>query len=137
MVGEAAQAVYGKPLLRIGQLVPAVLYAHVMDRQGIAAAPPRPRPGGVQPVHGYPDKGALVLPEERLEVRGELDPLGLGVGFGFRFRTGQFEYPAEGVSHRLPRAAPGPAAVMRGAGGKPQSCRPAGLHVLRRLRSTQ
>lgn len=63
--------------------------------------------------------------------------LGAGVGFGFRFRTGQFESPAEGVSHRLPRAAPGPAAVMRGAGGKPQPCRPAGLHVLRRLRSTQ
>ncbi|MFB8020771.1 hypothetical protein ACFC36_19625 [Streptomyces rubiginosohelvolus] len=34
----AAQAVYGKHLKRIGQLIPAVLYAHVMDRQGITAA---------------------------------------------------------------------------------------------------
>ncbi|MEV7296664.1 hypothetical protein AB0N79_34335 [Streptomyces microflavus] len=26
------------PLVRIGQLIPAVLYMHVMDRQGLAAA---------------------------------------------------------------------------------------------------
>ncbi|MEU1223848.1 hypothetical protein [Streptomyces microflavus] len=33
-----AQAVYGKHLVRIVQLIPAVLYMHVMDRQGLAAA---------------------------------------------------------------------------------------------------
>ncbi|MEU4032425.1 hypothetical protein [Streptomyces anulatus] len=38
VAGEAAQTVYGKHLARIGQLIPAVLYAHVMDRQGLAAA---------------------------------------------------------------------------------------------------
>ncbi|MFJ4967123.1 hypothetical protein ACIP6P_32580 [Streptomyces sp. NPDC088729] len=38
MAREAAQALYGKHLARIGQLIPAVLYAHVMDRQGITAA---------------------------------------------------------------------------------------------------
>ncbi|MFI7237656.1 hypothetical protein [Streptomyces cyaneofuscatus] len=35
---RAAQAAYGKHLIRIGQLIPAVLYAHVMDRQSLAAA---------------------------------------------------------------------------------------------------
>ncbi|WP_097886341.1 hypothetical protein [Streptomyces sp. st140] len=38
VAGPAAKAVYGKHLERIGQLIPAVLYAHVMDRQGITAA---------------------------------------------------------------------------------------------------
>jgi hypothetical protein len=35
---RAAQAAYGKHLVRIGQLTPALLYTHVMDRQSIAAA---------------------------------------------------------------------------------------------------
>ncbi|MET7886681.1 hypothetical protein [Streptomyces avermitilis] len=34
---RAAQAVYGKHLVRIGQLIPALLYSHVMDRQRLAA----------------------------------------------------------------------------------------------------
>ena len=34
----AAQAAYGKHLVRIGQLVPALLYTQVMDRQHLAAA---------------------------------------------------------------------------------------------------
>ncbi|MEV7952108.1 hypothetical protein AB0O74_34730 [Streptomyces rubiginosohelvolus] len=38
VTSRAAQAVYGKHLKRIGQLIPDVLYAHVMDRQGITAA---------------------------------------------------------------------------------------------------
>ncbi|MEV5583897.1 hypothetical protein AB0L39_35775 [Streptomyces parvus] len=38
VAGRAAQAVYGKHLERIGQLIPVVLCAHVMDRQGITAA---------------------------------------------------------------------------------------------------
>lgn len=35
---RAAQAAYGKHLVRIGQLIPALLYGHVMDRQHLAAA---------------------------------------------------------------------------------------------------
>ncbi|MGW2183946.1 hypothetical protein ACWCXX_39450 [Streptomyces sp. NPDC001732] len=35
---RAAQAAYGTHLVRIGQLIPALLYTHVMDRQDIAAA---------------------------------------------------------------------------------------------------
>ncbi|MFE4692118.1 hypothetical protein ACFRH6_18940 [Streptomyces sp. NPDC056749] len=35
---RAAQTAYGKHLVRIGRLIPAVLYTHVMDRQGIGAA---------------------------------------------------------------------------------------------------
>ncbi|MEU5492300.1 hypothetical protein AB0G98_31805 [Streptomyces sp. NPDC020196] len=35
---RAAQALYGEHLVRIGELTPAVLYMHVMDRQGLSAA---------------------------------------------------------------------------------------------------
>lgn len=38
MTSPAAQAVDGKHLTRIGQLIPAVLYAHVMDRHLLAGA---------------------------------------------------------------------------------------------------
>jgi hypothetical protein len=35
---RAAQAAYGKHLVRIGRLLPALLYAQAMDRQHLAAA---------------------------------------------------------------------------------------------------
>ncbi|MGW2583595.1 hypothetical protein ACWCYZ_20070 [Streptomyces virginiae] len=35
---RAAQAAYGKHLVRIGQLIPVLLYSQVMDRQHLAAA---------------------------------------------------------------------------------------------------
>ncbi|WP_328753035.1 hypothetical protein OHT57_46650 [Streptomyces sp. NBC_00285] len=35
---RAAQAAYGKHLVRIGELIPALLYMHVMDRRDLAAA---------------------------------------------------------------------------------------------------
>jgi hypothetical protein len=35
---RAAQAAYGKHLVRIGELIPALLYMHVLDRRDLAAA---------------------------------------------------------------------------------------------------
>lgn len=46
---RSAQAAYGKHLIRIGQLIPAVLYTHVMDRQSIAAAHTAGRENRVDP----------------------------------------------------------------------------------------
>ncbi|MCX4598373.1 hypothetical protein OG819_55545 [Streptomyces sp. NBC_01549] len=38
VTSRAAQAVYGEHLVRIGQLIPALLYSQVMDRRDLAAA---------------------------------------------------------------------------------------------------
>ncbi|KUN58854.1 hypothetical protein AQJ46_42020 [Streptomyces canus] len=38
MTSRAAQAVYGEHLVRISELIPALLYGHIMDRKDLAVA---------------------------------------------------------------------------------------------------
>ncbi|MGW1334630.1 hypothetical protein ACWD7B_10175 [Streptomyces rubiginosohelvolus] len=79
VAGRAAQAVYGEHLVRIGQLIPAVLYAHVMDRQGITAA----YNAGRQDVVDAQVAGlAMECREDLLEAAVVLDALALCQGHG-------------------------------------------------------
>ncbi|MET8608785.1 hypothetical protein ABZV92_35165 [Streptomyces rubiginosohelvolus] len=79
MASEAAQAAYGKHLARIGQLIPAVLYAHVMDRQGLAAAHNAGRRNVVDAQVG---SIAMECREDLLEAAVVLDALALCHGHG-------------------------------------------------------
>ncbi|MFB7482966.1 hypothetical protein ACFUEM_32850 [Streptomyces anulatus] len=79
VAGEAAQDVYGKHLARIGQLIPAVLYAHVMDRQGLAAAYTA---GRQDVVDAQVASLAMECRDDLLEVAVALDALALCHGYG-------------------------------------------------------
>ncbi|WP_031088661.1 hypothetical protein [Streptomyces sp. NRRL WC-3549] len=75
----AAQALYGKHLARIGQLVPAVLYVHVMNRQGIAAAH---NAGRQDVVDAQVASIAMECRDDLLEAAAVLDALALCHGHG-------------------------------------------------------
>ncbi|MFF1745224.1 hypothetical protein [Streptomyces mirabilis] len=45
MTSRAAQAVYGEHMVRVGQLIPAMLYSQAMGRRDLAAAHDRSDPG--------------------------------------------------------------------------------------------
>ncbi|MFF3733389.1 hypothetical protein ACFYXM_24500 [Streptomyces sp. NPDC002476] len=76
---RAAQAAYGKHLVRIGQLIPAVLYTHVMDRQGITAA----HNAGRQDLVDVQVRSlALECRDDLLETAAVLDVLALCHGHG-------------------------------------------------------
>ncbi|MFJ4962722.1 hypothetical protein ACIP6P_09790 [Streptomyces sp. NPDC088729] len=79
MAGEAAQAVYGKHMARIGPLIPAVLYAHVMDRQGITAAH---NAGRQDVVDAQVTSMAMECRDDLLEAAVVLDALALCHGHG-------------------------------------------------------
>ncbi|MFJ3575981.1 hypothetical protein [Streptomyces rubiginosohelvolus] len=79
VAGPAAQAVYGKHLELIGQLIPAVLYAHVMDRQGITAAY---NAGRQDVVDAQVASLAMECRNDLLEAAVVLDALALGQGHG-------------------------------------------------------
>ncbi|MFJ9690447.1 hypothetical protein ACIRRX_32770 [Streptomyces bacillaris] len=77
--GGAAHAVYGKHLARIGQLIPAVLYTHVMDRQGLAAAH---NAGRQDVVDAQVASLAIECRDDLLEAAVVLDTLALCHGHG-------------------------------------------------------
>ncbi|MFG3398846.1 hypothetical protein [Streptomyces parvus] len=79
VASEAAKAVYGKHLARIGQLIPAVLYAHVMDRQGLTAAH---NAGRQDVVDAQVASVAMECREDLLEAAVVLDALALCHGHG-------------------------------------------------------
>ncbi|WP_143660893.1 hypothetical protein [Streptomyces sp. st140] len=79
VTSRAAQAVYGKHLKRIGQLIPAVLYTHVMDRQGITAAH---NAGRQDAVDDQVASLAMECRDDLLEAAVVLDALALCHGHG-------------------------------------------------------
>ncbi|MFF0408586.1 MULTISPECIES: hypothetical protein [Streptomyces] len=76
---RAAQAVYGEHLVRIGELIPAVLYMHVMDRQGLAAAHTA---GRQDLVDAQVASVAMECRDDLLETAAVLDALALCHGQG-------------------------------------------------------
>ncbi|MER5974218.1 hypothetical protein ABT112_31690 [Streptomyces sp. NPDC002055] len=76
---RAAQAAYGKHLVRIGELVPALLYMHVLDRQRLAAA----HSAGRQDLIDFDVNGlALECRDDLLAAAAVLDALALCHGHG-------------------------------------------------------
>ncbi|MFJ5129867.1 hypothetical protein ACIP80_32875 [Streptomyces sp. NPDC088555] len=76
---STAQAAYGKHLTRIGQLIPALLYTQVMDRQGITAA----HTAGCQDlVDSQVRSLVLECRDDLLETAAVLDALALCHGHG-------------------------------------------------------
>ncbi|MER7048908.1 hypothetical protein [Streptomyces jumonjinensis] len=76
---RAAQAAYGEHLVRIGQLVPALLYMHVMDRQGLAAAHSARRQDLID---SQTRSLAMECRDDLLETAAVLDALALCHGHG-------------------------------------------------------
>lgn len=76
---RAVQAVYGEHLVRVGQLIPAVLYMHVMDRQGLAAAH---NAGRQDVVDSHVASVARECRDDLLETAVVLDALALCHGHG-------------------------------------------------------
>ncbi|WP_432190368.1 hypothetical protein [Streptomyces sp. Tue6028] len=76
---RAAQAAYGKHLVRIGELIPALLYSSVMDRQHLAAAHTARRQDLID---SQVSSQALVCRDDLLETAAVLDALALCHGHG-------------------------------------------------------
>ncbi|TRO55506.1 hypothetical protein [Streptomyces sp. IB201691-2A2] len=76
---RAAQAAYGKHLVRIGELIPALLYMHVMDRRDLAAAHTARRQDSIDTqVRGL----ALECRDDLLQTAAVLDAIALCHGHG-------------------------------------------------------
>lgn len=76
---RAAQSAYGKHLVRIGELIPALLYTNVLDRQQLAAAHASRRP---DLVNSHVSIQAMECRDDLLEVAAVLDALALCHGHG-------------------------------------------------------
>ncbi|MGW2331686.1 hypothetical protein ACWC5C_38880 [Streptomyces sp. NPDC001700] len=76
---RAAQAAYGKHLVRIGELVPALLYMHAMERQRLTAANSA---GQQQLINAEVSGLALECRDDLLETAAVLDALALCHGHG-------------------------------------------------------
>ncbi|MFE3556929.1 hypothetical protein ACFXKW_18970 [Streptomyces sp. NPDC059193] len=76
---RAAQAAYGKHLVRIGQLIPVLLYTQIMDRQQLAAAHTA---GRQDLVDSQVSSLALECRDDLLDNAAVLDALALCHGHG-------------------------------------------------------
>ncbi|MEU1377975.1 hypothetical protein ABZ442_30625 [Streptomyces triculaminicus] len=74
-----AQAAYGNHLTRIGELLPALLYTHVMDRQHLAAAHTS---GSQDLINSQVSSLAIECRDDLLEAAAVLDALALCHGHG-------------------------------------------------------
>lgn len=96
-----AQAAYGKHLVRIGQLIPSLLFMYAMDRQGLAAAQTDSRQDVIA---AHVRNVELECRDDLLETSAVLDALALCHGLGsylprpYQEVAGQL--PAPGVELR-------------------------------------